>query len=162
MAAAWHTTLSFEPPLYGVSISPKRATYKLITDSREFGINFLPFSAAELIAAVGGSDGRYIDKFEEFKIAAEKPRRTSVPVLKLAYCAYECHVVDDHEYGDHRLIVGRIVAVHLLKEAFTPEGVLDIAKTSPALYLGAEQYLDAGGAPVKRLEREKYGKKETP
>ncbi|GAJ12693.1 unnamed protein product, partial [marine sediment metagenome] len=57
MAAAWHMPISFRPPLYGVSISPKRFTYQLIVDSKEFGVNFLPFEAAELIASVGGSQG---------------------------------------------------------------------------------------------------------
>ena len=30
MAVAWHAPVSFKPPLYGVSISPKRFTYQLI------------------------------------------------------------------------------------------------------------------------------------
>ncbi len=30
MAVAWHTSISFKPPLYGVTISPKRFTYQLI------------------------------------------------------------------------------------------------------------------------------------
>ena len=66
MAAAWHTSISFRPPLYGASISPKRFTYQLIADSKEFGINFLPFEAAELVASVGGSSGREVDKFQRF------------------------------------------------------------------------------------------------
>ena len=47
MAVAWHTCISFKPPLYGVSIAPKRFTYQLIADSKEFGVNFLPFAEAE-------------------------------------------------------------------------------------------------------------------
>ena len=43
MAVAWHTSISFKPPLYGVSVSPKRFTYHLIVDGKEFGINFSPF-----------------------------------------------------------------------------------------------------------------------
>ncbi len=158
MAAAWHTTLSFDPPLYGVSISPKRSTYQFIADSKEFGVNFLPFDKAELVAAVGGSGGRYIDKFQKFKIATEKPSKTAVPILKAAYTAYECRLVDDKAYGDHRLLVGEIVAMHLLKKVFTPDEVLDLNKVSPLLYLGHELYLSTAKDTVKYLDREVYGK----
>ena len=128
MAVAWHTSISLRPPLYGVSISPKRFTYQLIVDSKEFGINFLPFEAAELVASVGGSDGRAIDKFQRFNIARDKPVKTAVPILTAAYAAYECKLVDDRGYGDHRWVVGEIVAVHWLKESFAPQEILDLDK----------------------------------
>jgi flavin reductase (DIM6/NTAB) family NADH-FMN oxidoreductase RutF len=82
MAVAWHTAISFKPPLYGVSISPKRFTYQLIVDSKEFGVNFLPFEAAELIASMGGSGGQEIDKFQNFNIAKSKPVKTVVPIWR--------------------------------------------------------------------------------
>lgn len=157
MAAAWHTSISFKPPLYGVAISPKRFTYQLIAESKEFGVNFLPFDRAELIASVGGSKGYEIDKFQMFNIARDKPVKTAVPILKAAYAAYECKLVDDRGYGDHRWLVGEIVAVHLLREALTPEETLDLEKVSPILYLGHELYLTTS-KDIRYLDREVYGK----
>ncbi|MFB0559473.1 MAG: flavin reductase family protein [Dehalococcoidales bacterium] len=157
MAAAWHTSISREPPLYGVSISPKRFTYQLIADSKEFGVNFLPLAKAELIASVGGSTGYEIDKFSRFNIVRDKPVKTAVPVLKAAYAAYECKLVDDRGYGDHRLLVGEIVAVHMLREALTPEETLDLEKVSPILYMGHELYLTAS-KDTRYLDRKVYGK----
>ena len=159
MAAAWHTPISFNPPLYGVSISPKRFTYELIADSREFGVNFLPFSEAELVASVGGSKGQEVDKFRRFNIARDKSMKTAVPILKAAYAAYECKLFDDRDYGDHKLLVGEIIAVHLLKETFALEGVLDLNKVSPLLYMGHELYLTVSKDTVKTLDREVYGKR---
>ena len=159
MAAAWHTSISISPPLYGVSIAPERFTYQLIVDSKEFGVNFLPFEAAELIASVGGSHGQEVDKFQRFNIARDKSVRTAVPILKAAYAAYECRLVDDRGYGDHRLLVGEIVAVHWLKDVFTPEEVLDLDKVSPALYLGHELYLTVSKDSVRSLDRKVYGKR---
>ncbi len=158
MAVAWHMPISFSPPLYGISLSPKRFTYQLIVDSKEFGVNFLPFEQAELVASVGGSKGQEVDKFHRFDIAKDKPVKTAVPILKDAYAAYECKLVDDKGYGDHRLLVGEIVAVHLLKEAFAPEGTLDLAEVSPVLYLGNERYLTASRESIRYLDREVYGK----
>jgi len=159
MAAAWHMPLSFSPPLYVVSVSTKRFTYQLIVDSKQFGVNFLPFESSELVASVGGSQGQEIDKFQKFNIARDKSVKMDVPILKAAYAAYECRLVDDRGYGDHRLLVGEIEAVHWLKEAFAPEAILDLAKVSPVLYLGNELYLTASRDSVRSLDREVYGKR---
>jgi flavin reductase (DIM6/NTAB) family NADH-FMN oxidoreductase RutF len=158
MAAAWHTAISFEPPLIGVSISPKRFTYKLILESGEFGMNFLPFEKAELIAAVGGSAGVEVDKFQRFLLKKVKTLRTSVPILADAYAAYECKLVDHKSYGDHELFVGEVVATHYQTEAVTDEGVLDLGKAAPVLYLGSDVYATAAEGSLKVLEREVYGK----
>ncbi len=158
MAAAWHTTISREPPIYGIAVSPKRFTYQLIIESKEFGVNFLPFEMAGLVASVGGSDGQQIDKFQRFNITKDKPVKTKVPILKAAYAAYECRLIDDRSYGDHNLLVGEIVAVHLLKEAFTSEGILDFNKVSPIVYMGHDLYLTASKDTVRYLDRQVYGK----
>ena len=159
MAVSLHMPVSYAPPIYAVAISPNRFTYKLIVDSKEFGVNFLPFEAAELVASVGGSLGTKIDKFQKFNIAKDKPVRTAVPILKAAYAAYECRLVNDSGYGDHRLLVGEIEAVHLQEGAFTPDGVLDLDKVNPGLYLGNDLYLTALKDSVRNLDRKVYGKR---
>ena len=159
MAAAWHSSISYKPPLYGVAVAPKRFTYQLILESKEFGINFMPFEAAELVASVGGSGGKEIDKFSKFDIAEEKPLKTNVPILKAAYAVYECKLVDNKIYGDHAWIVGEVVAVHFNDDVFTPEGTLDLGKLNPMLYLGAELYLTADSKSARLLDRDTYGKR---
>ncbi len=161
MAAAWHLTLSVAPPLFGVSIAPTRFTSSQILGAKEFGVNFVPRGLADLVASVGGSTGKNIDKFQQFKIAKEKPIATSVPILKEAYSAFECRLVDNRAYGDHILFVGEIVAAHYLEEAFTPEGEVDLTKVNPPVYLGGDYYLELekAGNAVVRYERRTYGKK---
>ena len=159
MAAAWHSSISYKPPLYGVAVAPKRFTYQLILESKEFGINFMPFEAAELVASVGGSGGKEIDKFSKFDIAEEEPLKTKVPILKVAYAVYECKLMDNKIYGDHAWIVGEVVAVHFNDDVFTPKGTLDLTKLNPALYLGAELYLTADSKSARLLDRDTYGKR---
>ena len=55
MAVAWHCPVSFKPALYGIAVAPKRYTYRMISESRQFAINFMPYEKAESIAEVGGS-----------------------------------------------------------------------------------------------------------
>lgn len=156
MAAAWHTPLSFSPPLYGVSISPKRFTWQLILEANEFGVNFVPFEKAELIAAVGGISGRDVDKFARFKIAKEPAKVTRVPVLRDAYAAFECHLADHKTYGDHEWFVGQIVAVHLEEGCLTDQKVINLDKVMPALYLGSDLYLAAAKETLKHLDRQVF------
>jgi len=159
MAVAWHSSISFDPPLYGISISPKRFTYELILEAKEFGVNFMPMDKAELIASVGGISGREVDKFQRFGIAEEKPLKTSVPILKDAYAAYECKLVDHKVYGDHVWVVGEILASHFDEDLFTGEQVLDLKRVSPALYLGAELYTIPAKDIIRHLDRKVYGKR---
>jgi flavin reductase (DIM6/NTAB) family NADH-FMN oxidoreductase RutF len=159
MAAAWHSAISYKPPLYGVAVAPKRYTYQLIVKAGEFGINFVPFEAAELIASVGGSGGSETDKFRKFNIAEDKPLKTKVPILRDAYAAYECNLADSTTYGDHAWMVGEIVAVHFTDDFFTAKGTLDLSKLNPALYLGAELYITANRESERLLDRETYGRR---
>lgn len=153
MTAAWHTSISLRPPLYGVAVTSRRFTYQLIMESREFAINFIPLEKAALAAAVGGTSGQHMDKFETFKIEKEKPLKTRAPILKDAYAAYECRVVDSRPYGDHIWVVGEIVAVHFLEEAFTPAEVLDLNKTKPLLYIGSDFYASTDKDSVSFVKR---------
>jgi flavin reductase (DIM6/NTAB) family NADH-FMN oxidoreductase RutF len=153
MTAAWHTFISLRPPLYGVAITTKRFTYQLAMESREFGVNFVPAERASLAAGVGGTSGHQIDKFEKFSIEKEKSLKTGAPVLKDAYAAYECKLVDTRPYGDHVWVVGEIVAVHFLEEAFTPTEVLDLEKMKPLLYLGSDYYASTDKKSVDYVKR---------
>ena len=159
MTVAWHSPISLKPPLYGIAITSHRSSYELILESREFGVNFLSFKDAEIMASVGGSRGKEIDKFEKFNITREKAMKTNVPLLKEAYASFECKLIDNKAYGDHEWLVGEIVATHILEEAFTSEGVLDVARFDPALYLSGEFYLTTSKGTLKRLDRKEYGRR---
>ncbi len=156
MTAAWHSPISFNPPLYGVSVSAKRFTYDLISLGKNFGINFIPTTEAELAASVGGSSGRNVNKFHRFNIATDKSTKSSVPILSAAYATYECRLVDDREYGDHHWLVGEIIAVYLEPGVFTNDDLLDLDSIKPLLYLGKERYVTVGDT-VRYLDRQTYG-----
>ncbi len=158
MAVAWHSSISANPPLYGVSIASGRFTYELLLQAGEFGINFMPIEKAELIAAVGGSSGRLVDKFEKFGLEKETPLKTSVPILKDAYASYECRLVDNKMYGDHVWVVGEILATHFYEELFTEKQGLALERFAPALYLGADQYTTVSRDILKQLDRKVYEK----
>ena len=119
-------------------------------------MNFLPFSAIELIERMGANSGRDVDKFARFDVAAEKAAKISAPILKDAYAAYECKLREHRSYGDHELVVGDVVAIHYDSQAFTAEGILIPERVSPALYIGADGYVTLAVESLRWLEREQY------
>ena len=155
MAAAWHSPISHTPPIFGVSLSPKRYTYKLIKKAKEFGIYFLPFDKAALIVSLGSVSGAEVDKFKKLGIKTEKPIKTTAPILKDAYAAYECRLIDSREYGDHIWLVGEIVATHFDKALFTSDETIDLNHASPVLYMGADRYTIPSNADVKVIEQDR-------
>lgn len=141
MPAAWHTPLSADPPLYGVSVSPKRYTYDLLAREAGFTVNFLMHEEAGLIAKLGSTSGREIDKLERFGLAAERAVRVNGMILQACYGAFECEKFDVHECGDHFLVVGRILAIHVAREVLSGHEVIDPRKVRPALYFGKDRYV---------------------
>jgi flavin reductase (DIM6/NTAB) family NADH-FMN oxidoreductase RutF len=154
MTAAWHTPVSFSPPLFAVAVSPKRFTYQLIVRSKEFAVNFMPAGYAEAVAAIGGSNGEALDKFHVFGLKHDHSLKTLAPILRSAYAAYECRLFEDRPLGDHQLLVGEIVAVHWQKGAFMEDSSLDLHAASPLLYLGNEHYASTEGCTIRTLERQ--------
>jgi flavin reductase (DIM6/NTAB) family NADH-FMN oxidoreductase RutF len=153
MPAAWHCPISFSPPLYGVSISPKRFTFAQIMKTKEFAIGFLPFQKAEIIARAGGLSGRDVDKFSETGAKRENPLKIKCPLLADTYAAYECKLFSHSTCGDHEFFVGEIVAVHYDENAFAENGAIKMEFANPTLYVGADTYLAVKTAETKQLDR---------
>ncbi len=147
LACVWHTALSFEPPLYAVSISPKRFSYDLIQQAGAFAVNFLPQEKADLIARFGRNSGRDLDKFAVWEVETLPLEDALAPILADAYAAYECKLYAQHTYGDHDLFVGEIVRLHQAEGAFGENRVLNIPQVKPALYLGANLYATLSHEP---------------
>jgi flavin reductase (DIM6/NTAB) family NADH-FMN oxidoreductase RutF len=152
MAADWHTQLSHDPPLYGVSISPKRLTHDLILSSKEFTVNFIRYDQSRLASFVGKTSGRDIDKLNVFEINLTNGKKVKVPILSDCYAAYECKLVDFRRTGDHTFFIGLIVGAHYDPNAFT-----QIINVQPTLYLGSDNYVTVDFS-TKRVHDEKQVK----
>jgi flavin reductase (DIM6/NTAB) family NADH-FMN oxidoreductase RutF len=113
--AVWNTGLSADPPLFGVSISPKRFTHGLLLKARRFSASFHPHAQGALVHWLGSHSGREVDKGQTPHFLGH----FGVPILEGAYAAYELELVEVRPFGDHDLFVGRVVAV------WEEEGLLD-------------------------------------
>jgi len=141
MSCAWHTALSFDPPLFGVLIAKKRLTHQLISSAREFTVNFLDMEQIKLSAQYGRKSGHDIAKIEEYPVKLLPSKIIKSPVIEEAYVSFENKLVDTRTYGDHDLFVGQVLAIHEKKNCFDQEGILDPKAIRPLLYLGSDFYI---------------------
>jgi flavin reductase (DIM6/NTAB) family NADH-FMN oxidoreductase RutF len=141
MPAAWHTPISAQPPLYGVLVSPERYTYSLLNKERGFTVNFWEHRKAPLIAQIGSTSGRDIEKLYEFNIDFIPADRVSGVILLDSYAAYECEKFAMHEYGDHFLVIGKIVLIHYNEGIINHQGIVNEKIISPMLYFGKDRYI---------------------
>lgn len=141
MSCAWHSALSFSPPLFGVLVSKKRLTHSLISRAKEFSVNFLAYEQAKLAAVMGRKSGRDVDKIKLAGINLSPAAVIGAPLIAEAYASLECLLEDIRTYGDHDLFVGRVVAVHVSPGSFNDAGVLVVKRIRPLCYLGSDCYV---------------------
>jgi flavin reductase (DIM6/NTAB) family NADH-FMN oxidoreductase RutF len=151
MSAAWHTQLSFDPPLYGILISPKRYTSELIKQTDAFSVNFLKFEDYKIAGFVGRTSGKDLDKVKTFELKYFDGKVLPVPVLENAIACYECKIVDQRTYGDHILYVGEIVGIHYDK-TYYDNGL----SKSLLLYHGNDRYTYALNKSIRFGKEEVY------
>lgn len=141
MSCAWHSALSFDPPFFGVLVSKKRLTHSLLTQAKEFSVNFLSYEQAKIAAIMGRKSGRDVDKIRLAGISLSEPVTIKAPLIAEAYASLECLLQDIQTYGDHDLFVGRVVAVHVRPGSFNDLGVLEVKRIRPLCYLGSDCYV---------------------
>jgi len=139
VTVAWHTPISLDPPLYGISLSSKRYSFELIRRSKEFAVNFAPFEILEIVHYCGTHSGRSVDKVKETRLTLIPAKRIKTPLLKECYAHLECKLKDTIELGDHFLVVGEVVSTVINRECFK-EHILKIEDIKPVYYLGGNMY----------------------
>lgn len=136
---AWHTPISRKPPLYGISLSPKRYSYGLIEKNKEFVINFIPYSLVEAADFCGTHTGKTTDKVCKTGLTLIPSKNLSTPLIKEGYAHLECTLQKIISLGDHSLLIGEVVAVSADTDAFENE-LLRTDQIHPCYYIGENAY----------------------
>lgn len=120
MTASFLMPISFEPKYVAFSIAPNRHTFKNLKEVKEFTFNICDESMLEEAKICGSYSGRDTDKFKLAKLETEKSLKVRPPVLKKSPISFECKVEEMKEFGDHWLVVGKVLGEHVRKEDFIP------------------------------------------
>lgn len=102
------TSVSLAPPLVSFCPAKSSTTWPLMRPSRHFAVNVLAEGQAALCLKFAR---RGIDRFADVDWRAS---RRGNPLLNGALAWLECELVDEHDAGDHTIVVA---AVHELQSA---------------------------------------------
>lgn len=147
MSAAWLTPVSRDPPLLAIAISPKRYTYELIKQTRDFTVNILDANMIEESELFGSYSGRTVDKFEKSKLTLSKSKTIRSPYITEAVTVLECSLYDEYPAGDHALILGKVEKAYVREETIEDD-VYNLSKVRILLYLGGGKYTTTLNHPI--------------
>jgi flavin reductase (DIM6/NTAB) family NADH-FMN oxidoreductase RutF len=119
MTASFLMPISFEPKYLAFSISPKRYSFQNLKEVPEFTLNVLSKEMKREAEICGSYSGKNVDKFKKANLILEKSKKVSPPVIKCPI-SFECKVVKMEEFGDHFLVVGKVLNEWVREEKFTP------------------------------------------
>lgn len=105
MAAAWATQA--DRNRVAVCMGSQSATRKLVLASRAFGFHILGAGQQKLGKLFGTASSAKVDKFRGIRT---RKARTGAPIFNRCVAWFDCRVERAATAGDHKLIVGRIVA----------------------------------------------------
>jgi flavin reductase (DIM6/NTAB) family NADH-FMN oxidoreductase RutF len=103
---------SFDPLMIGIGVHPKRHSYKLLKEHKDFGVNIPTLDLAEKVNQCGSHSGRKMNKFQEFGLTQMKPKSIRSVLVEECPVNMECKVVNEFSTGDHDWFVGEVVKVH--------------------------------------------------
>jgi len=139
ITVAWHTTLSKQPPLYGISLAPQRHSHDLIKTSQEFVINFMPYDQSNNVHYCGTHSGRNENKLENTTLSYYPSTNIKTPGITQAYARFECQLHQTIPIGDHTFFIGHVVHLTSDEHAFNKE-ILQLTQQQPLFYLGGNTY----------------------
>lgn len=105
-------SLSSEPKLIGICLSPKRYSSELIRASKEFAVNIPGEELKQAVLNCGKTSGRNTDKFKENNLTMEQAKLIKPPLIKECLASFECKLVNEIALGERILFVGEIVEIH--------------------------------------------------
>lgn len=141
---AWNVPVSKEPALVAVAIAPERFIYKLIEESREFGINLPTLKILREVYFCGKNSGRDVDKFERTKLTREKAKFISAPLIKECIANIECKVENIYPAGDHNLIIGKVLRAVVEAKLFEDHLNVSLEEAKTIHHLGGSLFTIPG------------------
>ncbi len=111
MACNSFTSVSLEPPLVLFCAAKSSSTWPRIQASGKWAANFLDDDGEEIcrLFAQKGAD--------RFAHISYVPGRTGSPIVEDALAFVDCETAEEHDAGDHVIVVGRVIEL-----GYKPEG----------------------------------------
>ena len=132
------------PVIIGIAVRQERHSYGLIVEAKEFCVNFPCAAIVRQVDQVGSISGRKCpDKFAEFGLTPLPASEVRAPLIAECPVNIECRVLRCEPVGDHDLILGEVVAMHVDDDKLDADGNVQVAQLDFFSFLFG-QYWSAG------------------
>ena len=119
LSLAWHTPLSHNPTLLGISVARAHFSHALIELTGEFVINIVSTDYLDAVELCGRVSGLECDKLALAGLSVEPARFVRPPLIAGALGTLECRVVHLLVCGDHTFFIGEVLAASARSECFS-------------------------------------------
>jgi len=109
MAAEWTFTVSRNPFLISVHLSPKDATHDAIMEKGEFGVSLVGEDQVAAMGFAGHFTHHETDKLSSELFETYPAKKIDVPMIKGCPVNLECKLVQTVSMGDHTAFIGEVV-----------------------------------------------------
>lgn len=128
--------LSFDPPLIGISVGPNKHSYWSMIQKGEFVAHIPTEQLVEKIMLTGKKWNKDTTKLEVAGFKTIDADKVGPPIIKDCPVSFECYVEDTKKVGDHILIIGRVIAVHVQdNDNVDEDGRLKVDIVRPPLHV---------------------------
>ena len=134
MTMGWHTVMEFTPSLVGCVIAGGSHSFGLIRPSRECVINLPTTALTDQVIGIGNTSGSEIDKFEKFKLTAQKAQEVDAPLIAECHAHFETRLADGSLISKYNFFIFEVVKAHVMASLkhpqtlhYTGDGVFMIA-----------------------------------
>ncbi len=102
---SWQMPASSKPKLFGLSVSKRHFSNKLIRKSRELAINIPDRNLIKEVHLCGSCSGKRVDKFRKSGLSPVDAKHIKAPLIEECFVNIECKVRNMYNLGDHTLFI---------------------------------------------------------
>ena len=109
ITVGWNMRVSFDPPMFAISIGNNRYMNKCIHSSDEFIIAVPGPDLANEVIGCGEPGQGEEDRFEKYGLKTKLGDYCKSPLIENCIVNYECLVKEKIKAGDHTIFIGKVM-----------------------------------------------------
>ena len=115
-------------------------------ETKEFVVNVVPNALAQPMVQTSAPYTAEVNEFEAAKIESIASELVAPPRVQGSPVHFECRlhsiqeIKDDRDRITSRIIIGRILRMHIAQSVLTDDGTIDLTNLKPLARLGGQSY----------------------
>lgn len=108
--------ISFQPPFLAFACGHGKDTLLNVIETKEFVVNLPSEEILDKVFKCGEKFPRGVNELEKVNLTSEKSKKVKVSRVKECFAWIECKLEFEKDFGDHVLIVGKVLYAEIKDE----------------------------------------------